>query len=103
MSPRSCPDPSVAGFLCTAPPHDLGGRAGTVRPGARCAGCGTIRHRDRKGAPLSRSVLVTGANRGIGLAIAAAFAEKGDKVAVTYRTGDPKTSQAGTGNVIERG
>jgi 3-oxoacyl-[acyl-carrier protein] reductase len=33
-----------------------------------------------------RSVLVTGGNRGIGLAIAKAFAANGDKVAVTYRT-----------------
>jgi 3-oxoacyl-[acyl-carrier protein] reductase len=32
-----------------------------------------------------RSVLVTGGNRGIGLAIARAFAEQGDKVAVTHR------------------
>jgi 3-oxoacyl-[acyl-carrier protein] reductase len=38
---------------------------------------------------LSRSVLVTGGNRGIGLAIAQAFAEVGDKVAVTYRSGEP--------------
>jgi 3-oxoacyl-[acyl-carrier protein] reductase len=38
---------------------------------------------------LSRSVLVTGGNRGIGLAIALAFAEAGDKVAVTYRSGEP--------------
>ncbi|HEX6921615.1 MAG TPA: beta-ketoacyl-ACP reductase [Actinomycetes bacterium] len=37
----------------------------------------------------SRSVLVTGGNRGIGLAIARAFAEAGDKVAVTYRSGEP--------------
>jgi len=34
-------------------------------------------------------VLVTGGNRGIGLAIARAFAEAGDKVAVTYRSGEP--------------
>ncbi len=32
-----------------------------------------------------RSVLVTGGNRGIGLAIARAFAEAGDRVAVTHR------------------
>jgi 3-oxoacyl-[acyl-carrier protein] reductase len=34
---------------------------------------------------VSRSVLVTGGNRGIGLAIAQAFAVGGDKVAVTHR------------------
>ena len=34
---------------------------------------------------MSRSVLVTGGNRGIGLAIARAFAAEGDKVAVTHR------------------
>ncbi|WP_328994479.1 3-oxoacyl-[acyl-carrier-protein] reductase [Kribbella sp. NBC_01245] len=38
---------------------------------------------------MGRSVLVTGGNRGIGLAIATAFAEAGDKVAVTYRSGEP--------------
>jgi 3-oxoacyl-[acyl-carrier protein] reductase len=38
---------------------------------------------------VSRSVLVTGGNRGIGRAIATAFAEAGDKVAVTYRSGEP--------------
>jgi 3-oxoacyl-[acyl-carrier protein] reductase len=37
---------------------------------------------------LSRSVLVTGGNRGIGLAIAKAFAAQGDKVAITYRSGE---------------
>ena len=36
-----------------------------------------------------RSVLVTGGNRGIGLAVARAMAERGDRVAVTYRTGEP--------------
>ena len=34
---------------------------------------------------VSRSVLVTGGNRGIGLAIARAFADNGDQVAVTHR------------------
>jgi len=32
---------------------------------------------------------VTGGNRGIGLAIATAFREAGDQVAVTYRSGEP--------------
>ena len=36
----------------------------------------------------ARSVLITGGNRGIGRAIAEAFVEAGDKVAVTYRSGD---------------
>jgi 3-oxoacyl-[acyl-carrier protein] reductase len=38
---------------------------------------------------MGRSVLVTGGNRGIGLAIARALAADGDSVAVTYRTGEP--------------
>ncbi|MEO7448704.1 MAG: 3-oxoacyl-[acyl-carrier-protein] reductase [Humibacillus sp.] len=36
-----------------------------------------------------RNVLVTGGNRGIGLAIARAFAEAGDTVVITNRTGEP--------------
>jgi 3-oxoacyl-[acyl-carrier protein] reductase len=36
-----------------------------------------------------RSVLVTGGNRGIGLAVARHFAALGDRVAVTYRSGEP--------------
>ncbi|MGP3983647.1 3-oxoacyl-ACP reductase FabG [Streptomyces sp. KR80] len=38
---------------------------------------------------MSRSVLVVGGNRGIGRATAMALAEEGDRVAVTYRTGEP--------------
>ncbi|PPK96175.1 3-oxoacyl-[acyl-carrier protein] reductase [Kineococcus xinjiangensis] len=38
--------------------------------------------------PAPRSVLVTGGNRGIGLAVARAFAAAGDKVAVTHRGSD---------------
>jgi 3-oxoacyl-[acyl-carrier protein] reductase len=47
-----------------------------------------VSDRYRKGDPLSRSVLVTGGNRGIGLAIARAFADAGDKVAITCRSGE---------------
>ena len=36
-----------------------------------------------------RNVLVTGGNRGIGLAIARAFVETGDNVVITHRTGAP--------------
>ena len=36
-----------------------------------------------------RTVLVTGGNRGIGLAIARGFAQAGDTVAVTHRSGEP--------------
>jgi 3-oxoacyl-[acyl-carrier protein] reductase len=38
---------------------------------------------------MSRSVLVTGGSRGIGLAIARELAAAGDAVAVTYRSGEP--------------
>ncbi|MDQ1727569.1 MAG: 3-oxoacyl-[acyl-carrier protein] reductase [Frankiaceae bacterium] len=38
---------------------------------------------------MSRSVLVTGGSRGIGLAVARAFAAQGDRVAVTYRGTEP--------------
>jgi 3-oxoacyl-[acyl-carrier protein] reductase len=38
---------------------------------------------------VGRSVLVTGGTRGIGLAVAQAFREAGDDVALTYRGGEP--------------
>ena len=38
---------------------------------------------------MSRRVLVTGGNRGVGLAVARELAAAGDKVAVTYRSGEP--------------
>ena len=38
---------------------------------------------------MGRSVLVTGGSRGIGLAIATAFKDAGDQVAVTYNTSPP--------------
>lgn len=44
---------------------------------------------------MSRSVLVTGGNRGIGLAIARSFAESGDAVTVTHRSGEPPEGLSG--------
>jgi 3-oxoacyl-(acyl-carrier-protein) reductase len=55
---------------------------------------------------MARTVLVTGGNRGIGLAIAQAFAKQGDRVAVTHRgslgapapgAGEPGSGAAGAG------
>jgi 3-oxoacyl-[acyl-carrier protein] reductase len=42
-----------------------------------------------------RSVLVTGGNRGIGLAIAQSFLANGDKVAITYRSGEVPAGMLG--------
>ncbi|HEY9378414.1 MAG TPA: SDR family NAD(P)-dependent oxidoreductase, partial [Jiangellaceae bacterium] len=44
---------------------------------------------------MGRSVLVTGGNRGIGLAIARAFAENGDMVTITYRGAEPPDNLTG--------
>jgi 3-oxoacyl-[acyl-carrier protein] reductase len=44
---------------------------------------------------VGRSVLVTGGNRGIGLAIARAFAEAGETVTITHRSGEPPAGLAG--------
>jgi 3-oxoacyl-[acyl-carrier protein] reductase len=44
---------------------------------------------------VGRSVLVTGGNRGIGLAIARAFAENGDMVTITYRGAEPPDDLTG--------
>lgn len=45
--------------------------------------------------PSGRSALVTGGNRGIGLAIARALAEAGHRVTVTHRSGEPPEGLAG--------
>jgi NAD(P)-dependent dehydrogenase (short-subunit alcohol dehydrogenase family) len=44
---------------------------------------------------VARTVLVTGGNRGIGLAIARAFAKQGDRVAITHRGNNPPTDLFG--------
>jgi 3-oxoacyl-[acyl-carrier protein] reductase len=44
---------------------------------------------------VSRSVLITGGNRGIGLAIARAFAADGEQVTITYRSGEPPAGLRG--------
>src|SRR3954447_12881228 len=62
-----------------AVPSTLTGRAFARRKARRA---------DRRN-PVGRSVLVTGGNRGIGLAIARALAADGDSVAITHRSGEP--------------
>ncbi len=51
---------------------------------------------DDAGPPTGRSVLVTGGNRGIGLAIAKAFVAAGDRVAVASRGGELPAELDGT-------
>jgi 3-oxoacyl-[acyl-carrier protein] reductase len=51
---------------------------------------------------VSRVVLVTGGNRGIGLAIASAFVDAGDQVAITARSGELPDALAGTGVLVLR-
>ncbi|GGQ58375.1 beta-ketoacyl-ACP reductase [Streptomyces pilosus] len=70
-------------------PGPIGFRVGRPSSPPVVRAWGRVWNRYRKGDPLSRSVLVTGGNRGIGLAIARAFADAGDKVAITYRSGEP--------------
>ena len=49
---------------------------------------------------MSRVVLVTGGNRGIGLAIAQAFVAEGDRVAITSRSGDLPDALTGSGVLV---
>ena len=49
---------------------------------------------------MSRVVLVTGGNRGIGLAIARAFVAAGDRVAVTSRSGEAPEELTGAGVLV---
>ncbi len=51
---------------------------------------------------MSRVVLVTGGNRGIGLAVARAFLDAGDSVAITSRSGELPTELEGTAVLVVR-
>ena len=74
-----------------APPYPpgppFGGLSGPLYPLAPLPGVPSAESGEV--ADLGRSVLVTGGNRGIGLAIARRFAADGDSVTVTSRSGDP--------------
>jgi len=69
--------PLTGGYLPRC--HPLGPFRGTSPPGPAL----------RKRVHVGRSALVTGGNRGIGLAIARRLAAGGDSVTVTSRSGDP--------------
>lgn len=51
---------------------------------------------------MNRSVLITGGNRGIGLAVARALVAEGDRVALTYRSGEPPDVAAELGCLAVR-
>ena len=73
--------------MTNAPQASIEGRLIEGRP---------VEGRPVEGRPVEgRSVLITGGNRGIGLAIAQAFVAGGDKVAVTYRSGEPPAGTLG--------
>lgn len=70
-------------FVATcAPPTPTAARWSAVRRRAK-----ELERRLSTETPTGRSVLVTGGNRGIGLQIARAFEANGDKVAITFRSG----------------
>lgn len=77
----------------TAPPSPAETPAGTA--GAPAPGGAAQPAQAGIPAAAGRSVLVTGGNRGIGLAIAQAFLERGDRVAITLRSGEAPAGMLG--------
>src|SRR5215218_10461917 len=68
------------------PKRALGSMAGKIPCMRGAQARRKMEHHMTEAASAARSVLITGGNRGIGLAIAEAFLANGDKVAVTYRS-----------------